>query len=216
MLAISARREPDLGNPGGERLSKPYFYFNLATSGGLPEQDLARLDAAGYTIDLRRVVVESTPHSTPAMERPALVNMLRRMRAQDTLVVSKLVFLGRSVRDVLSTIERCRDAGLRVHCEETGPANLASAAAPIAVKTLAAVAELERYSASARTRAFLSQAQGEGRPLGRPPSLTAQQRARVLERLARGVAVSDVARQFHTSRQTIIRIRDKARGQSGS
>lgn len=197
--------------PGGEPLSKLYFYFNLPASEGLPERDLARLDAAGYTIDLRRVVVDSTPHSTPAAERTALVKVLRRMRAQDALVVTKLGFLGSSTRDVLSTIERCRDAGLRVHCEEIGPANLASSSAPIAVKTLAAVVELERQSASARTRAYLDQAQDEGRPLGRPPSLTPQQHARILDRLARGVTVSEVARQFRTSRQTVLRIRDKAR-----
>ena len=191
-------------------MSKMYFYFNLPASQGLPEPDLARLDAAGYTIDLRRVVVEHTPHSRPAMERGALANVLRRMQARDTLVVTKLAFLGSSARDVLSTLARCRDAGLKVHCEETGPANLASTNAPIAVKTLEAVVELERLSASARTREFLNQAKDEGRPLGRPPSLTRQQRSRILDRLARGIAVSEVARQFQTSRQTVMRIRDKA------
>ncbi len=190
-------------------MSKVYFYFNLPKSQGLPELDLARLDASGYTIDLRRVVVDRAPHSRPAMERGALVTMLRRMQTHDTLVVTKLAFLGSSARDVLSTLERCRDAGLRVHCEETGPANLASASKPIAVKTLAAVVELERLSASARTREFLDQAKNEGRPLGRPPSLTRQQRARILDRLSRGMSVTEVARQFETSRQTVIRIRDK-------
>jgi putative DNA-invertase from lambdoid prophage Rac len=57
----------------------------------------------------------------------------------------------------------------------------------------------------------LDQAKDERRQLGRPPSLTPQQHARVLDRLARGIAVSEVARQFETSRQTVLRIRDKAR-----
>jgi putative DNA-invertase from lambdoid prophage Rac len=192
-------------------LSKLYFYFNLPASDGLPERDLARLDAAGYTIDLRRVIVDCTPRSRPAMERSGLVNVLRRMRADDALVVTQLAFLGSSARDVLSTIERCREAQLRVHCEETGSANLASPSPPVAVRTLAAIVELERQSASARTREFLDQAKDERRQLGRPPSLTPQQHARVLDRLARGVAVSEVARQFETSRQTVLRIRDKAR-----
>lgn len=192
-------------------MSKLYFYFNLPASDGLPERDLARLDAAGYTIDLRRVIVDCTPRSRPAMERSGLVNVLRRMRADDALVVTQLAFLGSSARDVLSTIERCREAQLRVHCEETGSANLASPSPPVAVRTLAAIVELERQSASARTREFLDQAKDERRQLGRPPSLTPQQHARVLDRLARGVAVSEVARQFETSRQTVLRIRDKAR-----
>lgn len=192
-------------------MSKLYFYFNLPTSDGLPERDLARLDTAGYTIDLRRVIVDCTPSSRPAMERSGLVNVLRRMRADDALVVTQLAFLGSSARDVLSTIERCREAQLRVHCEETGSANLASPSPPVAVRTLAAIVELERQSASARTREFLDQAKDERRQLGRPPSLTPQQHARVLDRLARGIAVSEVARQFETSRQTVLRIRDKAR-----
>lgn len=192
-------------------MSKLYFYFNLPASDGLPERDLARLDAAGYTIDLRRVIVDCTPRSRPAMERSGLVNVLRRMRADDALVVTQLAFLGSSARDVLSTIERCREAQLRVHCEQTGSANLASPSPPVAVRTLAAIVELERQSASARTREFLDQAKDERRQLGRPPSLTPQQHARVLDRLARGIAVSEVARQFETSRQTVLRIRDKAR-----
>lgn len=191
-------------------MSKLYFYFNLPNGDGLPERDLALLDGAGYTIDLRHVIVDRAPPSKPAQERTALVRLLRRMRRADTLVVTKLAFLGSSLRDVLSTLDRCRQAGFAVRCEETGPANLCSASAPIAMKTLQAVAELERQSASARTREYLGQAKEEGRPLGRPSSLTAQQRARILERLERGTSVSELARQFDTSRQTVMRIRDKA------
>lgn len=192
-------------------MSKLYFYFNLPNGDGLPERDLALLDGAGYTIDLRHVIVDRAPPSKPAQERTALVRLLRRMHRSDMLVVTKLAFLGSSLRDVLSTLDRCRRAGLAVRCEETGPANLCSASAPIAMKTLQAVAELERQSASARTREYLGQAKQDGRPLGRPSSLTAQQRARILERLERGASVSELARQFDTSRQTVMRIRDKAR-----
>jgi putative DNA-invertase from lambdoid prophage Rac len=58
----------------------------------------------------------------------------------------------------------------------------------------------------------LGQAKDDGRPLGRPSSLSAQQHARILDRLERGASVSEIARQFDTSRQTVMRIRDKARG----
>lgn len=193
-------------------MSKIYFYFNLPNGDGLPESDLAALDGAGYTIDLRHVVVDRAPPSKPARERAALVRLLRRMRTADVLVVTKLAFLGCSVRDVLATLDGCRRAGFAVRCEEIGPANLCSASAPIAMKTLQVVAELERQSASARTREYLGQAKDDGRPLGRPSSLSAQQHARILDRLERGASVSEIARQFDTSRQTVMRIRDKARG----
>ncbi|MGN6319434.1 recombinase family protein [Trinickia sp.] len=198
----------------GHRLSKLYFYFNLPNredDDELPERELYALDTAGYTIDLRRVVIDHVAPSTPSTERSALTGLLRRMKKSDVLVVTKLAFLGSSVRDALSTIDRCRKAGLRVQCEEIGPANLAAVSAPIAVRTMMAIAEMEHQSASARTRAYLGRAKNEGQALGRPASLNSQQQTRILERLARGATVSEVAKQFQTSRQTVMRIRDKAR-----
>ncbi len=46
------------------------------------------------------------------------------------------------------------------------------------------------------------------RRAGRPASLTAEQRGSVTQRLGEGAGVSAVAREFKTSRQTILRIRD--------
>ena len=47
-----------------------------------------------------------------------------------------------------------------------------------------------------------------GRRLGRPASLTGEQRAEVARQLGEGASVSALARAFKTSRQTILRIRD--------
>jgi putative DNA-invertase from lambdoid prophage Rac len=54
----------------------------------------------------------------------------------------------------------------------------------------------------------LRRAKAEGKRLGRPASLTAEQRASVARRLGEGVAVSALARAFKTSRQTILRVRE--------
>ena len=59
-----------------------------------------------------------------------------------------------------------------------------------------------------RTQAGLSRAEGER--LGRPASLTAEQRRSVLRRLEEGATVSALAREFGTSRQTILRVRSAA------
>jgi putative DNA-invertase from lambdoid prophage Rac len=54
----------------------------------------------------------------------------------------------------------------------------------------------------------LSRAKAEGKRLGRPASLTAERRKAVVRRLAEGAIVSALAREFKTSRQTILRVRD--------
>ena len=73
-----------------------------------------------------------------------------------------------------------------------------------------AVAEFERDLLVERTQAGLARARAEGRRIGRPMSLTPDQRAEVVRRLAAGESISAVARAMGTSRQTVSRVRDAA------
>ena len=49
-----------------------------------------------------------------------------------------------------------------------------------------------------------------GKPLGRPSTITPDQQAQVKDLLQNGVSISAIARQFDTSRQTIMRVRNQA------
>jgi len=53
-------------------------------------------------------------------------------------------------------------------------------------------------------------AKAEGKTLGRRPNLDKEQTLRVLSRLEAGEAIAAVAREFETSRETIMRVRDAA------
>lgn len=68
---------------------------------------------------------------------------------------------------------------------------------------LSAVAEFERD--------LIVGAIKEGKKLGRHFSLTDEQVDTVIANLDCGISVSEVARSFKTSRQTIIRIRERRR-----
>ena len=72
-----------------------------------------------------------------------------------------------------------------------------------------AVAQFERDLLIERTQAGLSRAKAEGKQLGRPPSLSLEQKLIVKERLKDGETISSIARDFVTSRQTIMRARDE-------
>ena len=74
---------------------------------------------------------------------------------------------------------------------------------------IAAVAEFERDLLIERTQAGLERAKSQGKTLGRAPALTPAQQQQALQKLSEGVAVAQVARDFNTSRATIIRIRDR-------
>ena len=66
----------------------------------------------------------------------------------------------------------------------------------------------ERHFAVGGVAEALLKAKAEGKVLGRPPSLTDDQRRAVEQRLEQGASVSALAREFNTSRNTIMRVRD--------
>nr|WP_294557650.1 recombinase family protein [uncultured Rhodopila sp.] len=100
--------------------------------------------------------------------------------------------------------------GVRVHCLQLGGADLTSAAGRMVMTVIGAMAQFERDLLIERTQAGLERAKVEGATLGRPRTLDAAQRAAVRTAVASGKSVSELARQYETSRQTIMRVRDAA------
>ncbi len=79
------------------------------------------------------------------------------------------------------------------------------------MQIVAAVAEFERDQLIERSQAGISRAKAAGKQFGRPPALNAEDRhVEVVKRLAAGSNVSELAREFKITRQTIMRIRDAA------
>jgi len=76
------------------------------------------------------------------------------------------------------------------------------------MQVIAAVAEFERDLLIERTQSGISRARAQGKSLGRPLSLSGERREQVVQRLAMGATVAQLAKEFATSRQTIMRIRD--------
>src|SRR4051794_16153215 len=78
--------------------------------------------------------------------------------------------------DVGSTVAKLAELGVRVHCLALGGVDLTSSTGKLTMNVLNAVAEFERDLLVERTQAGLSRAKAEGKTLGRPLSLTGDQR----------------------------------------
>ena len=104
--------------------------------------------------------------------------------------------------DVGSTVVTLAELRVRVHCLALGGADLTSSTGKLTMNVLNAVAEFERDLLVERTQSGLSRAKAEGETLGRPLSLTEDQRRAVERRLNEGITVSALAREFNTNRQT--------------
>lgn len=100
--------------------------------------------------------------------------------------------------------------GIRVHCLALGGVDLTSSAGMMTMNVINAVAQFERDLLIERTQVGLARAKAQGKPLGRPPALSADHQRIVREKIENGEPISATARQFSTSRQTIMRVRDQA------
>jgi putative DNA-invertase from lambdoid prophage Rac len=156
-------------------------------------------------------VVSDTVSGSSALEqRPGFVRLLDRLEADDVLVVMKLDRLGRNAIDVAGTVAKLEALGVRVHCLALGGVDLTSPAGKMTMSVINAVAEFERDLLIERTQAGLERAKAEGATLGRPATFDDAERKTVREQLAAGLSVSALAKQYGTSRQTIMRVREAA------
>ncbi|WP_186252274.1 recombinase family protein [Burkholderia gladioli] len=189
-------------------MSRTFAYARVSTSDQTTANQLREIEAAGFSVDKRRVVSESISGSVSADQRPGFAQLLVKMEEGDVLIVTKLDRLGRNAMDVRATVEGLAERGIRVHCLALGGVDLTSAAGRMTMQVLNAVAEFERDLLIERTHAGIARAKAEGKAMGRPSALSDQQRTDVLRELNAGASVAALARRFGTSRQTIMRVRD--------
>jgi DNA invertase Pin-like site-specific DNA recombinase len=185
-----------------------FTYARVSTAGQTTDNQTLELSTAGYKAVL--AYQDTISGSVPAKERPEFAKMLdaiQRTQGYKQLIVSKLDRLGRNAEDVLSTVKALGELGCAVKVLQLGDMDLTTGAGKIILATLAAVAEVERDIMIERTQAGLARAKAEGKTLGRPKSGPWQHEDNIRALLAEGVSVSEVARRFNATRQTILRIR---------
>lgn len=191
-------------------MSRTFAYARVSTIDQTPENQIREIEAVGFSIEPHRMITETVSGSRAIAQRRGFCRLLKKMEKGDVLVVTKLDRLGRNTIDVAITVARLEKMGIRVHCLALGGVDLTSSAGKMTMNVINAVAQFERDLLIERTQAGLSRAKAQGKPLGRPPALSQDQQQIVREKIENGESVSAIARQFNTSRQTIMRARDHA------
>lgn len=187
------------------KLSRTFAYCRVSTAEQTPDNQLHEIQAAGFAIDPRRVVMETVSGSTAAMERAGFKRLVDKLEWEDVLIVTKLDRLGRNAMDVRATVEALADEQVRVHCLALGGVDLTSAAGKMTMGVIAAVAEFERDLLIERTQAGLVRAKADGKKLGRPSVLTDEQKSKITKARAEGASFGDLAKEFDVSRSAIQR-----------
>ena len=188
-------------------MSRIFAYARVSTVDQEPENQIREIEAAGFYIEPHRIITETVSGSRAIAQRNGFSKLLYKMEMGDVLVVTKLDRLGRDAVDVSMTIEKLEKMGVRVHCLALGGVDLTSSAGKMTMNVINAVAQFERDLLIERTQSGLSRAKSQGKKLGRPSAFSTEEQQLVREKIENGDTVSAIAREFNTSRQTIMRIR---------
>ena len=138
-------------------------------------------------------------------DRPGLAAARDFLRAGDTLTVTRLDRLGRSMLDTLTTLHELAETGVRVRALDLD-LDTGTAAGRMVVNVMSALAEYERQLLIERTNEGLAHARAQGRNGGRRRVLTDQQ-VTAIEASAGTVSNADLAAMHGVSVRTISRVK---------
>jgi DNA invertase Pin-like site-specific DNA recombinase len=204
-------RKVKSGDVFGQRRSKAKMlraglYARVSTNDQqtLPMQNRALREYAarrGWTVAMQIREVGSGAVGRKAREQ--LMEAARR-REIDVVLVWRLDRWGRSVTDLLATLQELEHLGVGF-VSLTEALDLTTPAGRAMAGLLAIFAEFEREILRERTRAGLAQARLNGKRLGRP--ITAGRHATEIRKLYRaGVAKAEIARRLQIGRTSVRRI----------
>ncbi len=140
-------------------------------------------------------------------ERPGLGELIDHARAGDSLCVTRLDHLGRSLKELLETVGNLKAHGIRlVSLEER--IDTTSAAGELVFHVFGAIAHFERRLISERTRDGITAARKRGRRPG-CPALDQETISATQALVQAGLTAGQAAKQLGIGRATAYRI-DKA------
>lgn len=180
-------------------------YTRVSTTSQDAQLQLDALLADG--VAQRDVFADVTSGSKTAVERPAMKKLLEYAEDGDTVVVWRVDRLGRSLMDVLSTVNLLRERGIQIRSISDG-IDPATPTGRLMLNMLATLAEYERELIIERVNAGIAAAKQNGTRFGRPlsnPDDIAEKLAVAADARAKGRTAEQAARLVGWSRATLYR-----------
>ncbi len=152
---------------------------------------------------------EETISSRLALEKRYLFQVIEKLRAGDTLIVSALSRIGRNLMEVMGILNKLLKREVKVLTVQEGYELGDNITSKVMAFAFGIAAEIEREMISLRTKEGLRRRQAEGQVLGRPKGSTSSKHKltgkedKIKELLKAGISVSGIARLTKTHRLTV-------------
>jgi DNA invertase Pin-like site-specific DNA recombinase len=163
-------------------------------------------DVAGQTMRLEQVGairVFTDVMSGKSMDRPGLAELLGFARKGDTLAVVRLDRLGRSLNELLTSVETLKTRGIALLSLEE-KIDTSSAAGELIFHVFGSIAHFERRLISERTKDGIAAARAKGRMPGRQP-LDMDKVEAAIKLIEARVSPTEAAKQLGLGRSTVYR-----------
>lgn len=143
--------------------------------------------------------------SSVSTKRPQLEAALEYVREGDTLIVTKIDRLARSVADLVGITEQLRRKDVHLRFLSNPELNTESPNGKLMLTVLGAIAEFERELMLERQREGIARAKAQGKYKGRKPTARAKS-AEVIKMKAEGRTADAIAEALNISRASVFRI----------
>jgi len=189
--------------------ARVFGYIRVSTA--KQETDNQRFEILQWADDRKLTItewVEETVSSRKGYKDRQLGALLECLQIGDTLIVSEISRLGRSLTEVMTILHTLMETGVRVYtCKERFELD-DSINAKVLAFAFSLAAEIERQMISSRTKEALARRKAEGKKLGRPKgSLSGSKldgrEQEIRDMLAKGVSKASAARLLGVSRGTL-------------
>src|SRR6202171_2001098 len=175
-------------------------YARVSTYGQTLDSQLEQLRKAGCSS--RNIYREKVTGARA--NRRELNRMLGRLAPGDVVTVTRIDRLARSTFDLFGIVKRIVESKAQFRSLAEPWADTGTSTGRLMLAVLGGLADVERDLIHTRTAEGRSRAKAQGKHMGRPPSLTAQQKE-AIRRRAQGATLDELARGYNVSRATISR-----------
>lgn len=165
------------------------------------DQNLAVQEAALTAAGCERLFTEKKSGTT-IEGRTSLMEAIDFARQGDTLVVTRIDRLARSIGDLQTIMARLKKKGIALSCTEQ-PVDTNTAAGKAFIDVLGVFAEFEANIRKERQLEGIADAKAKGKYKGRKPSLD---RAEIIRRHAAGEGPKAIAEALGISRMSVHRV----------
>jgi DNA invertase Pin-like site-specific DNA recombinase len=173
-------------------------YARTSTTDQNLSAQIAALKAAGC-----EVIREEQKSGASLEGRPQLNTILDFIHGGETLVVTRIDHLARSLRDLQVIVDRLKVKGAHLYATEQ-PVDTSTAAGKAFFDMLGVFAEFETNLRRERQAEGIAAARKRGVYNGRPPKID---RAEIMRRLQQGHGPTKIARDLGISRGTVYQVR---------